>query len=118
LLGWFIKSRASRRYDAASATYAGKRLIIGELKERDEKDANAELTYESQRPQQQQRVLKGSQRALKQSANHIITVGLKDIQNRMLQTDFKGMTSRPRIKGGQRLERGHLPRRSKIKASR
>src|SRR6266481_3901274 len=64
-----------------------------QVKERDEKDANAELTYESQRPQQQQRVLKGSQRALKQSVSHIITVGLKDIQNRMLQTDFKGMTS-------------------------
>jgi hypothetical protein len=60
-----------------------------EVKERDElkgfvKDA------EPQRPQQQRQVLKGSQRALKESVSHIITVGLKDIQNRMLQTDFKG----------------------------
>jgi len=68
-----------------------------EVKEQDElkgfvKDANAELTEEPQRPQQQQ-VLKGSQRALKESVSQIITVGLNDIQNRMLQTDFKGMTS-------------------------
>jgi hypothetical protein len=56
-------------------------------------DANAELRYEAQRPQQQRQVLKGSQRALKESVSHIITVGLKDIQNRMVQTDFKGMTS-------------------------
>ena len=58
-----------------------------EVKERDElkgfvKDANAELRCEPQRPQQQRQVLKGSQRALKQSVSHIITVGLKDIQNR------------------------------------
>jgi hypothetical protein len=69
-----------------------------EVKERVElkgivKDANAELRYEAQRPQQQRQVLKGSQRALKESVSHIITVGLKDIQNRMVQTDFKGMTS-------------------------
>jgi hypothetical protein len=58
-----------------------------EVKERDElkgfvKDANAELRCEPQRPQQQRQMLKGSQRALKQSVSHIITVGLKDIQNR------------------------------------
>ena len=69
-----------------------------EVTERDElkgfvKDANAELRYGAQRPQQQRQVLKGSQRALKESVSHIITVGLKDIQNRMVQTDFKGMTS-------------------------
>src|SRR6266511_5709860 len=69
-----------------------------EVKERVElkgivKDANAELRYEAERPQQQRQVLKGSQRALKESVSHIITVGLKDIQNRMVQTDFKGMTS-------------------------
>ena len=69
-----------------------------EAKERDEltgfvKDANAELRCEPQRPQQQRQVLKGSQRAMKGSVSHIITVGLKDIQNRMLQTDFKVMTS-------------------------
>jgi hypothetical protein len=68
-----------------------------EVKERDElkgfvKDGNAEFTEEPQCPQQQQ-VLKGSQRALKESVSQIIMVGLKDIQNRMLQTDFKGMTS-------------------------
>jgi hypothetical protein len=62
-----------------------------EVTERDElkgfvKDANAELRYEAQRPQQQRQVLKGSQRALKESVSHIITVG-------MVQTDFKGMTS-------------------------
>ena len=58
-----------------------------EVKERDElkgfvKDANAELRCEPQRPQQQRQMLKGSQRALKQSVSHIIRVGLKDIQNR------------------------------------
>ena len=68
-----------------------------EAKERDElqgfvKDANAELTEQPQRSQQQQ-VLKGSQRALKETVSQIIVVGLKDIQNRMLQTDFTGMTS-------------------------
>jgi hypothetical protein len=41
-----------------------------EVKGRDE--LNAEL------PQQQRRVLKGSQRALKQSVSHIIAVGLKE----------------------------------------
>src|SRR5438128_1546225 len=69
-----------------------------EVKERDElkgfvKDADAELRCEPQRLQQQRQVLKGSQRAMKGSVSHIITVGLKDIQNRMLQTDFKVMTS-------------------------
>src|SRR5215472_12119034 len=68
-----------------------------EAKERDElkgfvKDADAELTEQPQRSQQQQ-VLKGSQRALKESVSQIIVVGLADIQNRMLQTDFTGMTS-------------------------
>jgi len=69
-----------------------------EVKERDElkgfvKDADAELRCEPQRLQQQRQVLKGSQRAMKGSVSYIITVGLKDIQNRMLQTDFKVMTS-------------------------
>jgi type III secretory pathway component EscS len=55
-----------------------------EVKERDElrgfvKGDNAEFTEEPQRLQQQQ-VLKGSQRALKESVSQIITVGLKDIQ--------------------------------------
>ncbi len=68
-----------------------------EAKERDElkglvEDADAELTEQPQRSQQQQ-VLKGSQRALKESVSQIIVVGLEDIQNRMLQTDFTGMTS-------------------------
>ena len=68
-----------------------------EAKERDElkgfvEDANAELAEQPQRSQQQQ-VLKGSQRALKESVSQIIVVGLEDIQNRMLQTDFTGMTS-------------------------
>jgi hypothetical protein len=57
------------------------------------KNADAELRCEPQRSQQQRQVLKGSQRALKGSVSHIITVGLKDFQNRMLQTDFKVMTS-------------------------
>src|SRR5262245_3895360 len=66
-----------------------------DVKERDElkgfvKDANAELTEEPQRSQQQQ-VLKGSQRALKESVSQIITVGLKDIQNVMLQTDHRAL---------------------------
>ena len=69
-----------------------------EVKERDElkgfvKDGDAELRCEPQRPQPQRQVLKGSQRAMKGSVSHIITVGLKDIQDRMLQTDFKVMTS-------------------------
>ena len=58
-----------------------------EAKERDElkgfvKDANPAL--------QQQQVLKGSQRALRQSVSHIITVGLKDIQNRSSKQTSKG----------------------------
>jgi hypothetical protein len=66
-------------------------------KERDElkgfiNAANAELTEQPQRSQQQQ-VLKGSQRALKESVSQIIVVGLEAIQNRMLQTDFTSMTS-------------------------
>ena len=69
-----------------------------EVKERDElkgfvEDANAELRCEPKRLQQQRQVLKGSQRAMKGSVSHIITVGLKDIQNRMLQTDLKVVTS-------------------------
>lgn len=69
-----------------------------DLEERDElkgfvRDANAELRCKPQRSQQQRQVLKGSQRAMKESVSHIITVGLKDFQNRMLQTDFKVMTS-------------------------
>ena len=68
-----------------------------EAKERDElkgfvTDANPDLTEQPQRPQQQ-RVLKGSQRALKESVSQIIVVGLEDIQNRMLQPDFTRMTS-------------------------
>jgi hypothetical protein len=63
-----------------------------QAKERDElkcfvKEANAELTDQRQRSQQQY-VLKGSQRALKESVSLIIVFGLEDIQNRMLQTDF------------------------------
>ena len=59
------------------------------VNERDElkafvKDADAELRCEPQR-----QVLKGSQRAMKGSVSHIIMVGLKDNQTRMLQTDFK-----------------------------
>jgi hypothetical protein len=69
-----------------------------DLEEHDElkgfvKDANAEIRCEPLRSQQQRQVLKGSQRAMKGSVSHIITVGLKDFQNRMLQTDFKVMTS-------------------------
>src|SRR5919201_5226223 len=60
-----------------------------EAKERDElngfvKDANPDLTEQPQRSQQQ--VLKGSQRALKESVSQII-------QNRMLQPDFTRTTS-------------------------
>ena len=50
--------------------------------------ADVELRCEPQR-----QVLKGSQRAMKGSVSHIITVGLKDIQTRMLQTNFKVITS-------------------------
>jgi hypothetical protein len=66
-----------------------------DLEERDElkgfvKDANAALRCEPHRSQQQRQVLKGSQRAMKGSVSHIITVGLKDFQNRKHQMDFKG----------------------------
>ena len=68
-----------------------------EAKERDQlkgfvKDANPALTEQAQHSQQRQ-VLKGSQRALKESVSQIIVVGLEDIQNRMLQPDFTRMTS-------------------------
>jgi hypothetical protein len=68
-----------------------------EAKEQDElkgfvKDANPALTEQAQHSQQRQ-VLKGSQRALKESVSQIIVVGLEDIQNRMLQPDFTRMTS-------------------------
>ena len=82
---------------ASGASPVEKYLGDLEAKERDElkgfvEDANAELAEQPQRSQQQQ-VLKGSQRALKESVSQIIVVGLEDIQNRMLQTDFTGMTS-------------------------
>jgi hypothetical protein len=69
-----------------------------DLEQRDElkgfvEDANAELRSEPQCSQQQRQVLKGSQRAMKGSVGHIITVGLKDFQNRMLQTEFKVITT-------------------------
>ena len=61
-----------------------------DLEERDELKGFVE---DAKCSQQQRQVLKGSQRAMKGSVGHIITVGLKDFQNRMLQTDFKVMTS-------------------------
>jgi hypothetical protein len=54
------------------------------------KEVDAEPTDQRQGPHQQQ-VLKGSQRALKESVSQIIVFGLEDIQNRMLQTDFTRM---------------------------
>jgi hypothetical protein len=55
-----------------------------EVKTQDEglRKRDLEVKEEPQRPQQQRQVLKGSQRALKQSVSHIITVGLKDLQNK------------------------------------
>jgi Flp pilus assembly protein TadB len=58
-------------------------------KERDELKGS-DKDAERQRPQQQRQVLKGSQRALRQSVSHIITVGLKDIQNRSSKQSSKG----------------------------
>jgi Flp pilus assembly protein TadB len=58
-------------------------------KERDELKGS-DKDAEPQRPQQQRQVLKGSQRALRQSVSHIITVGLKDIQNRNSKQTSKG----------------------------
>ena len=57
-----------------------------EVEERDElkgfvKDTNTEIRREPERPHQQRQVLKGSRRALNGSVSHIITIGLKDIQN-------------------------------------
>jgi hypothetical protein len=68
-----------------------------EVKKRDDLKgfANAELTEEPLRPSQK-RVLKRSQRLLKESVGQVIMVGLKDIQNGTPQTDFKKMTS-PRL---------------------
>jgi hypothetical protein len=90
-----------------------------DLKEGFIKDANAELTEQPQRSQQQQ-VLKGSQRALKESVSQIIVVGLEDIQNRMLQTDFTSMTSvvfakadllrKPKVAGAYWLAQAAAPR--------
>ena len=59
-------------------------LREGELEVK-ECDELAELRPEHQRSQQLQRALKGS-------VSHTI-IGLKDIQNRLLQTDVKGMGS-------------------------
>jgi uncharacterized membrane protein len=56
-----------------------------EVRERDELNGNAELRSELRRP--------GQQQALKESVSHAITLGFKDIQTRLLQTDFKGMMS-------------------------
>ncbi len=69
-----------------------------ELKEPDElkgsfTDADAELKFVPQHPQKQQHSLKGSQQVLKESVSLTITLGLEDIQNRLLQADFKGMMS-------------------------
>jgi hypothetical protein len=90
-----------------------------EAKERFVKDANAELTEQPQRSRQQQ-VLKGSRRALKESVSQIIVVGLEDIQNRMLQTDFTSMTSvvfakadllrKPKVAGAYWLAQAAAPR--------
>src|SRR5262245_25043352 len=71
-----------------------------EVKKRDDLKsfANAERTEEPLRPQKK-RVLKRSQRLLTESVSQVITVGLKDIQNGMPQTDFKEMTSRRLMSG-------------------
>ena len=55
------------------------------------KDANAEMWCERERPQQQ--VLNEQQRMLKQSVSPTITLGLKDIQKRLLQANLKGILS-------------------------
>jgi hypothetical protein len=68
-----------------------------EVKERDElkgfvKDADAELRYEPQSPQQQRQVLK-SQRALKASVSPIITVGLEGLQRKPDEAALKNSES-------------------------
>jgi hypothetical protein len=55
------------------------------------KDANDEMWCERERPQQQ--VLNEQQRMLKQSVSPTITLGLKDVQNRLLQANLKGILS-------------------------
>jgi uncharacterized membrane protein len=92
----FATMAADLRKRAMEVKNQDESLRRHDLAERDElkssvRDANAELRCEPQCSQRQ--VLKESQRAMKESVSHIITVGLKDFQNRMLQTDFKVMTS-------------------------
>jgi hypothetical protein len=60
------------------------------------KDANAEKWCERERPQQQ--VLNEQQRMLKQSVSPTITLGLKDVQNRLLQANLKGILSAASIR--------------------
>jgi hypothetical protein len=74
-----------------------------EAKERDECKGFVEDDELNPPEQPQQQVLKGSQRALKESVSQIIVVGLEDIQNRMLQPDFTSVVF-DRFKGGPRME--------------
>ena len=55
-----------------------------EVKRQDEglRKRDLEVKEEPQRPQQQRQVLKGSQRALKGSVSHIITVGFNHLQRK------------------------------------
>jgi Flp pilus assembly protein TadB len=72
-------SKATQEKIATIAADLRKRAL--EVKKQDEGLRKRELEVkEPQRPQQQRQVLRGSQRALKGSVSHIITVGLKNIQ--------------------------------------
>jgi hypothetical protein len=75
-------SKATQENFEAIAADLRKRAL--EVKRQDEglRKRDLEVKEEPQRPQQQRQVLKGSQRALKGSVSNIITVGLKDIQDR------------------------------------
>ena len=74
-----------------------------ELEERDKikgsfKDADAELRFDPQCPQKLQHSLKRSQRALKESVSHTITLGFEDVQNRLRRFQRDGVSSSSQFK--------------------
>jgi hypothetical protein len=84
-------SKATQENFEAIAEDLRKRAL--EVKKQDDglRKRDLEVKEEPQRPQQQLQVLKGSQRALKQSVSHIITVGLKDLQRKPDEVALKNL---------------------------
>jgi hypothetical protein len=108
-----MASKATQENFATIAADLRKRAL--EVKKQDDGLRKRDLELKES-PQQQRQVLKGSQRAMKGSVSHIVTVGLKDFQNRILQTDFKVMASvvpdRSKADLHTRLACGQVPRSS------